>query len=158
MLIVEHTSRRMKRRSKKSLQRKFLHSIFCTYLQLKIDSFNICWIILHQTRGGTTEIAAQRLGERKMYNNFSYLEARIFILSRATAKMRKLYCGIKRKSSGNCQMQGVAELNTGGSTVDCLTRLAGRRGGEQKRCHIEMSQVKNDHYLVRGSSTVRLLL
>lgn len=26
-----------------------------------------------------------------MYNNFSYLEARIFILSRATAKMRKLY-------------------------------------------------------------------
>lgn len=27
-----------------------------------------------------------------MYNNFSYLEAGIFILSQATAKMRKLYC------------------------------------------------------------------
>lgn len=39
-------------------------TLLCANLQLEIDSFNICWIILHQKR------MRRKVGRMKMYNNF----------------------------------------------------------------------------------------
>lgn len=62
-LCIQHHCRTCPRNvaGKKSFK---VSTLLCANLQLEIDSFNICWIILHQKR------MRRKVGRMKMYNNF----------------------------------------------------------------------------------------